>query len=101
MYERSLEYKEVSRVQKKIEYIKNLQKIPESATLSGEEINTQSPIQTGSTDIENKKKELNQISKQRSDFLSNSTASRSEIRGELQKLIEFAETGNSEYIQDW
>lgn len=101
MYERSLEYKDSTRVKQKIEFIKNLQKLPESTTLSGEEKNTPSTIQTGSTDIENKKKELEQISKQRSEYLSNSNASQSEIRGELQKLIEFAETGNSQQIQDW
>ena len=100
MYERSLGFASNERITRKIEYIKQLQTKSEPVPAPDTNI-TNKPTSTGSEEIKNKKEELEKISKQRSDFLSNMTSSQTEIRSELQKLIEFAESGSVQYNQDW
>lgn len=100
MYERSLWFEQNERITRKIEYIKQLQK--KSEPIPNPDKNTDTtPTSSGSDEIKNKKDELEKISKQRSDFLSNSNSSQAEIRSELQKLIEFAQSGTTQNTQDW
>ena len=100
MYERSVGFQSNDRVIRKIEYIKQLQNKPKPSP-DPDSNPEKTPTSTGSDEIKNKKEELEKISKQRSDYLSNTNASQAEIRSELQKLIEFAQSGTTQNAQDW
>ena len=98
MYERSLSYAPSDRVIAKIEYINRMRN---QKTESGS-TNTQSGnTDSGSIERDAKKAELQKISQERAGYLGNSGLSQDGMRGELQKLIEYAQSGSSAITQDW
>ncbi|MBC7503581.1 hypothetical protein H7169_01295 [Candidatus Gracilibacteria bacterium] len=101
IYERSLSYAPSNRVMTKIEYIKQIrsQKVGSGNTAN---TSTQSGnVDSGSIERDAKRAELQQISGKRAGYLDNSGLSSDGVRGELQRLIEYAQSGSSTITQDW
>ncbi len=101
MYERSLSYAPSTRVTVKIEYIKQI-KSQRTESWSTDTVRTQSgKTDSGSIERDAKKTELQKISQDRAGYLGNSGLSSDGVRGELQRLIEYAQSGSSTITQDW
>lgn len=101
MYERSLTFAPSERVQYKIDYLKNPLK-PKTGSWNIEKPSTNTgDTLSGASQREAKKAELEKISTQRSEYLRNNIISTSDSRSTLERLVESAQSGSIDVVQDW
>jgi hypothetical protein len=101
MYERSLTFAPNERVDAKIAYIKKLVDTKTGSWNIEKTITSTGNTESGSIEREAKKEELKKIATQRSEYLWNNIMSASDSRSALEHLVESAQSGSIDIVQDW
>ncbi len=101
MYERSLEFRASERVSKKIAYIKKMNPEKQLALTGSQSETSSGKTDSWSLEKNAKKEELIKTWEKRAEYLGNTIPWDTISRNELQKLIESAQSGSIEIVQDW